>query len=464
MDLTELSASELSAHYRSQSTSPSEVLEAVLARIARINPVINAFRAVDADGARKAAEHSDARWRAGKPLDALDGVPVSIKDLILTRGLSTLRGSLTVNPDQPWQDDAPSVARLREAGAVLIGKTTTPEFGCKALTDSFLTGVSRNPYDLDKTPGGSSGGAAAAVAARLGPVALGTDGAGSVRIPSAFCGVAGLKASFGRVPAWPASPFGSLSHVGPHARSVRDLAMTLNVIAKPDVRDWFSLPYDATDYLETIDKPIAGLRVAYSANLGYATVDADVAKACQRAADALAAAGAVVTACDPGFEDPLDDICTLWFVGAATLYASLGDHQRDRLDPMFRWQAEQGQKYSAVDLSRVGMSRVELGRRMREFHQRFDLLLTPAVAVTALKAVRTDDEFLRDPKTFLGWTPFSYPFNLTQQPALCLPTGVNARGLPLSVQLVGAMHQDTLVLRVGNALEKLLGAMPAPNL
>jgi aspartyl-tRNA(Asn)/glutamyl-tRNA(Gln) amidotransferase subunit A len=462
-DVTELTAGELSEGYRQQLVSPSEVLEAVLARIARINPLINAFREVDATGARQDAEASDLRWKRGEPLGLLDGVPVSIKDLILTKGVPTLRGSLGIDANQPWAVDAPSVMRLREAGAILIGKTTTPEFGCKGVTDSFLTGVSRNPYRLDKTPGGSSGGAAAAVAAGLGPLALGTDGAGSVRIPSAFCGVAGLKASFGRVPAWPASPFGTLAHIGPHARSVRDLAMALNVIARPDVRDWYSLPYVQTDYCAALDQPVAGLRVGYSANLGYATVDREIAVACRRAAEALAAAGAIVTECDPGFEDPLDDICTLWFVGAATLFASLSDQQRDRLDPIFRWQADEGRKYSAVDVSRVGVARAELGRRMREFHQRYDVLLTPTVAVPPMDVVETGAPFLADPKAFLGWTPFSYPFNLTQQPALSVPAGLNAAGLPMGVQLVASMHEDALLLRAGHALEAALEPMPRPS-
>jgi aspartyl-tRNA(Asn)/glutamyl-tRNA(Gln) amidotransferase subunit A len=463
-DLSALSASELSRRYALGTATPSAALEAILARIARVNPRINAYREVMADEARKAAQASDVRWREGRPLNALDGIPVSIKDLLLTRGTPTLRGSLTTPTQQAWEFDAPAVARLREAGALLLGKTTTPEFGCKGVTDSFLTGISRNPYDLDKTPGGSSGGAAAAVAAGLGPLALGTDGAGSVRIPSAFCGVVGLKASFGRVPAWPASPFGSLSHVGPHARSVTDIAMALNVIARPDVRDWFSLPYAPCDYLEGLDDSIAGLRVAYSADLGYATVNHDVAQATRRAADALSFAGAEVSACDPGFEDPIDEICTLWFVGAATLFAALSDEQRDRLDPMFRWQAAQGQKYSAVDLSRVSMARIELGRRMREFHQRFDVLLTPAVAVPAMQAVATEAPFSHDPKTFLGWTPFSYPFNLSQQPAISLPAGLSQDGLPVAVQLVAGMHEDALLLKVARALERLLPAMPRPQL
>ena len=217
------------------------------------NPTINAFCLVAADEALAAAAASEARWQRGEPVGPLDGVPTSIKDLILTRGWPTRRGSRTVDPDQPWDVDAPATARLREAGAVLIGKTTTPEFGCKGETNSALTGITRNPWDPTKTPGGSSGGTAAAVAAGLGPLGVGTDGAGSVRIPAAFCGNVGLKPSFGRVPAYPLSPFGTVSHLGPHTMSVADAALMLNVLKRPDARDWTSLPPDDADHLDGLD-------------------------------------------------------------------------------------------------------------------------------------------------------------------------------------------------------------------
>ena len=200
----------------------------------------------------------------------LDGVPVSIKDILLTRGWPTLRGSKTVDPAGPWIDDAPAVARLRESGAVLLGKNTTPEFGWKGVTDSPLTGITRNPWNPAKTPGGSSGGGAAAVAAGMGPLTLGTDGGGSIRIPCAFTGLFGLKPSFGRVPAWPLSPFGTVAHIGPMTRSVHDAALLLNVVSQPDARDWLALPADARDYLEGLDDGVRGWRIAYSADLGYA--------------------------------------------------------------------------------------------------------------------------------------------------------------------------------------------------
>src|SRR5436190_14957042 len=213
-------------------------------------------------------------------MDSLDGVPVSIKDLILTRGWPTLRGSRTIDRAQTWDIDAPVTARLREEAAVFLGKTNTPEFGIKATTNSFLTGITMNPWNTRMTPGGSSGGAAAAVASGMGPVAVGTDGAGSVRIPSTFCGIPGMKPSFGRVPAFPLSPFGTVAHVGPHARSVEDLALMLTAMSRPDARDWTSLPYEARDYRVGLVDGVRELRIAFSPDLGYVRdVDPEIAAA-----------------------------------------------------------------------------------------------------------------------------------------------------------------------------------------
>src|SRR4051794_30619062 len=275
-DLCSLSAAQLLEAYRKHQLSPVDVARAVLERIEKLNPVLNAFNLVS-DRAIEDAKASEKRWAAGQQKGLLDGVPVSIKDIILTKGWPTLRGSKTVDPKGPWNDDAPVTARLREHGAVLLGKTTTPEFGWKGVTDSPLTGITRNPWNAKKTPGGSSGGAAAAVASGMGPLAIGTDGGGSIRIPCSFTGLFGIKPSFGRVPAWPLSPFGTVAHVGPIARSVADAALLLNVLALPDARDWHALPYEPRDYRTGLDQGIAGLRVAFSPDLGYARVEPQVA-------------------------------------------------------------------------------------------------------------------------------------------------------------------------------------------
>src|SRR5207302_2057648 len=246
--------------------SPVEATRAVLERIERLNPVLNAFCLVDGEAAIASATESEGRWMKGAPMGALDGVPVSIKDLILTRGWPTLRGSKTIDPKGPWDDDAPAVARLREVGAVLLGKTTTPGFGWKGVTDSPLTGITRNPWNPAKTPGGSSGGAAAAVASGMGPLAVGTDGGGSIRIPCAFTGLFGIKPTFGRVPAWPPSPMGTVAHVGPIARSVADAALMPSVMSQPDSRDCTALPYEPRDYRERHEPGFARSRAAASAS------------------------------------------------------------------------------------------------------------------------------------------------------------------------------------------------------
>ena len=456
-DLTQLSADTLIGLYRSGAASPVEVTQAVLARTARVNPKINAFCLLDEKAALKSAQVSEARWQAhratGAPVGTLEGVPTTIKDLILTKGWPTLRGSRTVNPDQPWDVDAPVTARLREAGAVLLGKTTTPEFGCKGETNSPATGITRNPWNLNKTPGGSSGGTAAAVAAGLGPIGVGTDGAGSVRIPAAFCGNFGLKPSFGRVPAYPLSPFGSVAHLGPHTMSVQDAALMMNVMKRPDARDWTSLPEDNVDYTAGLNDGIRGLRIAYSPTLGYAkNVHPEIAAAVAEAVKVLEDLGAHVEQIDPGFEDPLDITTGLWFLGAWTVWNTLNAEQQSLADPDFKAEAELGSRLSALDIQQLNQRRGVLGSQMRQFMQRFDLLVTPAVSIPAFDALPAGHSPL-SPESMLGWTPFSYPFNLTQQPASTIPCGLTRDGLPMGLQFVGPMFGDALVLRASKAYE-----------
>src|SRR5437016_7154861 len=466
-NLADCTATQLLGLYRSGRASQVEATQAVLARISNVDPALNAFCIVDADHALANARASEARWQVSAPVDLLDGVPVSIKDLILTRGWPTLRGSRTIDRAQTWDIDAPVTARLREAGAVLLGKTNTPEFGIKATTDSFLTGITRNPWNTRMTPGGSSGGAAAAVASGMGPLAVGTDGAGSVRIPSTFCGIPGLKPSFGRVPAFPLSPMGTVAHIGPHARCVEDLALMLTVMSKPDARDWFSLPYDPRDYRVGLSDGVRGLRVAFSPDLGYVKdIHPEIAAAVRKAADAFSALGAQVEEVAPGFTDPEEITTRPWFVGSLTLLGNMTSEQVALTDPALRWQADQGREVSVMDVQKLTARRSELGSLMRQFHRRYDLLLTPGVSVPAFEA-RAPDQWELTLDKFLGWTPFSYPFNLTQQPAAVVPCGLTRSGLPISVQIVGPMHGDALVLRAARAYESTrewkLPVMPGRN-
>jgi aspartyl-tRNA(Asn)/glutamyl-tRNA(Gln) amidotransferase subunit A len=454
-DLADCTATELMAVYRAGRASPVEATRAALERIERLNPALKSFSYVAADDALASARASEARWLRREPCGVLDGVPASIKDLILTRGMPTLRGSRTVDPQQPWEIDAPATARLREAGAVLLGKTATPEFGCKGETNSPLTGITRNPWDPSKTAGGSSGGTAAAVAAGMGPISVGTAGAGSVRVPAAFCGNVGLKPSFGRVPAHPLSPFGTVAHLGPHTMSVRDAALMLNVLARPDARDWTSLQPEECDFTAGLEDGVRGLRVAWSPTLGYAgNVDSEVAAMCTRAARRLTELGAHVEAVDPGIEDPLEISCGLWFLGAWTLWNTLSSEQQALTDPDFAAEAELGSGLSALDVQHLNLRRGTLGSHLRQFMQRFDLLITPTVAVPAFEA-RPAGQRAMTPAALLGWTPFSYPFNLTQQPACSVPCGLTAAGLPVGLQFVGPMFGDALVLRAARAFESV---------
>src|SRR6185312_8862372 len=276
-DLARCGAEALVHLFATKQASPVEATNATLERVKRYNPRYNAFCLVDEDAALASARASEARWLRGEPASHIDGVTATIKDIVLTRGWPTLRGSRSTDRKQLWDEDAPAVARLREAGAVLIGKTTTPEFGWKGVCDSPLTGITRNPWNAERTPGGSSGGAAVAAALGMGCLHLGTDGGGSIRIPAGFCGLFGFKPTFGIVPVHPHSPAGTLWHQGPIARTVEDAALMLSVIARPDARDWYQSPPLNIDYRAGLNDGVKGLRIAYSRTLGYARVDPDVA-------------------------------------------------------------------------------------------------------------------------------------------------------------------------------------------
>jgi aspartyl-tRNA(Asn)/glutamyl-tRNA(Gln) amidotransferase subunit A len=452
-DITRFSATELLALYRRHELSPVEATRAALAQIDAQDPPINAYCLVRGDEALAAARASERRWTAGEPMGLLDGVPASVKDLLLTSGWPTLRGSRATDAAGPWTVDAPAVSRLREHGAVLLGKTTTPEWGWKAVTDSLLTGVTRNPWDLSRTPGGSSGGAAAAVACGLGPLALGTDGAGSIRIPASFCGIVGLKPTQGRVPVYPPSAFGTLSHVGPMARTVADAALLLDVIGTPDPRD--SLALDRCVPGELAAARVGGLRVAYSPALGYAQVDAEVAAAVQAAVTALESCGARVTLADPGFASPIATLNVLWYAGAAAILDDIPAERRHLVDPGLAEVASEGLGYSALDYVRALRERAALGVSMGAFHERYDLLVTPTVPIVAFAAGTEVPDGSADPR-WPSWTPFTYPFNLSHQPAATVPCGFSAAGLPIGVQIVGARHADSLVLSACAAIEAAL--------
>jgi aspartyl-tRNA(Asn)/glutamyl-tRNA(Gln) amidotransferase subunit A len=459
-DLLKLSAVELVQAYRTKRLSPVEVTRAVLQRIDALNPVLNAFCFIAPDALATAGQ-SEARWMSGEPKGPLDGVPVSIKDILLTRGWPTLRGSKTVDPAGPWIDDAPAVARLRESGAVLLGKNTTPEFGWKGVTDSPLTGITRNPWNPAKTPGGSSGGGAAAVAAGMGPLTLGTDGGGSIRIPCAFTGLFGLKPSFGRVPAWPLSPFGTVAHIGPMARTVHDAALLLTVVSQPDARDWFALPADGRDYCEGLDEGVRGWRVAYSADLGYAKVDGEVAALVKHAAMRFVDLGAYVEEANPVLAGAEEIFRHHWYSGAAYLLRNFTPQQKELMDRGLVEVAAQGAQIGMLELLDAVQKRGALGTQMNQFHEQYDLLLTPSLPLPAFDAGREVADVMKE-KRWTEWTPFSYPFNLTQQPAASIPCGLTSAGLPVGLQIVGPRYNDARVLRAARAFESIQ-PIPMPD-
>jgi len=453
-DLCSLSATDLVRSYARKQLSPVEVTRAVLQRIEKLNPVLNAFCFLDSGSSIKEAKQSEKRWARGAPQGLLDGVPVSIKDLLLTRGWPTLRGSKTIDPKGPWNDDAPVVARLREHGAVLLGKTTTPEFGWKGVTDGPLTGITRNPWNPKMTPGGSSGGGAAAVASGMGPLTVGTDGGGSIRIPCAFTGLFGLKPSFGRVPAWPLSPMGTVAHVGPMTRTVTDAALMLNVLSLPDTRDWHALPHDGRDYRIGLEDGVKGLRIAYSEDLGYAKVDPEIRKLVANAVKTFTQLGAHVEAKDPGFEDVGPLFSAHWFPGAAYIVRNTHPRKRALMDKGLLETARLGEKVTTAQYMAAIQKRGALGVHMNLFHQKYDLLVTPTLPLAAFEAGKEMRNIMKE-KRWTDWTPFSYPFNLTQQPAATIPCGLTKKGLPVGLHIVGPRYADALVLRAARAFESM---------
>ncbi len=448
------SAAKLVKGFARKKFSPVEAARACLAQIERNEKALNAMVEIRPEEALAAARASEKRWMKGEPHGPIDGVPTLIKDLLLVRGWPTLRGSRTVSPDQAWDQDAPSVARLRECGAVFLGSTTTPEFGWKGVTDSPLTGITRNPWDPTKTPGGSSGGSSAAAAAGYAPLTLGTDGGGSIRIPAGFTGIFGLKPSFGRVPAYPLSPFGTVAHVGPMTRTVEDAALMMNVISQPDARDWHSLPYDGADYTRKLAKGVKGLRIAFSLTLGHVEVDPEIAKLVTAAVKVLKELGAEVEEVDPGFEDPAHCFRILWWSGARALLGALPAAKKKLLDPALADVVEQSMSIGLDDYLGAVKERGALGSHMRQFMEKYDLLVTPTLPIPAFEAGRLSPGDADATGKWVNWTPYSYPFNLTQQPAASVPCGFTKAGLPAGLHVVGRMFDDQTVLRACHAYER----------
>ena len=452
-ELCFIPATELARLIRARQISPVELTRAVLERVERLNPIVNAFCTVTADAALAAAREAEQAAMKGALRGPLHGIPFSIKDLHLTKGVRTMSGSFIFERRVP-DVDPPVVRRLKQAGGVMVGKTTTPEFGWKGLGDSPLTGITRNPWNTGTTTGGSSAGAGAATAAGLGPIHQGSDGAGSIRIPSGFCGIYGLKPSFGRVPMWPVTNNDYASHMGPMARTVADAALMLSVMAGPDEWDRTSLETAPDDYAGKLTAGIKGLKVAFSPDLGGFPVDAEVASLVKQAARAFEDLGCVVDEVKPGFADSHDLIRCLWSAHEAGNYAQYLPQWRDRMDPGLVACIEDGLRYSMVDYVEARGQKLAYWDTVRPLFEKFDLLLTPTLSVAAFPVGRLNPEHWRQHAwDWIGWASFSYPFNFTGQPAASAPAGFTSDGLPVGLQIVGRRFADLTVLQASAAFE-----------
>lgn len=454
LEICYMPVTEIVAAIKTRKLSPVEVMDAVLSRIERLNPRINAYCTLATDDARQQAKEAEDRVMRGGELGPLHGVPFSIKDLIFTKGIRTTGGSRIFQNFIPEQD-AIVVERLKEGGAIIVGKTNTPEFGHKGVTDNQLFGTTANPWNLEYTPGGSSGGAAASVAAGMGPLAIGTDGGGSIRIPSTFCGVFGLKPSYGRVPKYPGFPgWETLSHNGPITRTVRDAALVMEVIAGRDDRDRNSLSETGLHYLSSLDNNLTGLKIAWSPDLGYATVDPQVLEITSAAAGTFSNLGCILESADPEVSSPGAIFSTIWGVSYATIWKDKLAEWRDQMDPGLVAMIERSQDRLAMEYGRACIDRVAFWDKIRPFFETYDLLLTPTLAVPPFKLGSSAPVEIAGVSRPMDWLAFTYPFNLTGQPAASVPCGWTDDGLPVGLQIIGRRFDDVTVLRAAAAFEE----------
>jgi aspartyl-tRNA(Asn)/glutamyl-tRNA(Gln) amidotransferase subunit A len=464
-DLGLMSAAELSALFAARAASPVEATRAALARIERFNPAVNAFAYVVPELALEAAKASEARWAKGRPASPIDGAPTTIKELTPVVGIPWRRGS-ALGEKTPSKREVLIVERLKAAGAVILGTTASPEFGWKGATHGPVTGNTLNPWRWDRASGGSSGGAAVAAALNMGVLHEGSDGAGSIRIPSSFCGVFGIKPTLGWIPSDAPTALFELSHRGPLTRTVEDSCLFLDVTTGPSPRALYGeCPTPVPVWRQAIWGGIEGLRIGYSRNLGYAEVAPGVAAAVDRAARRMADLGAVVEEVDPGFSSPQDALLVLWYAGMARTLdlAAPTLEQKKLMDPGLVEIAEKGRGTSAIEFIAARQTVADLKVTMAKFHERYDALMLPTMPVTAIPAgVDKTDPSQRD---WSDWSPFTYPFNMTGQPAVSVPCGFDENGLPVGLQFVGPRFADATVLKIAAAYQRAFPeAFPAsPN-
>jgi amidase len=455
-DITFLDATTQAALVASKQLSAVDLVQAHLDRIERLNPTVNAICTLVAEQALDAAKAADARQARGEPLGPLHGLPVGIKDLTETRGIRTTQGS-PIYADHVPDVDALVVTCYKQAGAIVMGKTNTPEFGAGSQTFNAVFGATRNPYQLDKTCGGSSGGAGVALACGMVPLAQGTDLGGSLRNPAAWCNVVGFRNGIGRVPVWPQSlGYTSLSVTGAMGRCVRDVALQLSVIAGPDPRVPTALPFAADVFTTPLERDWRGVRIGWSRNLGRYPVDAVITQVCEAQRGAFEALGCRVDEAEPDFADANEIFQTLRAYGYAHKHEQHLRHHRHQLKATVVWNAEKGLALSALDVATAEAKRTALYRRVAAFFEHYDFLCVPTTQVPPFAISQEyPSEINGQPlETYIDWMGLCYAITVTGCPALSVPCGFTPDGLPVGLQIVGPLHGDVDVLQLAHAFEQ----------
>jgi amidase len=463
-DICQLSAVEIARLLRAKELSARDVMRAHLAQIERLNPVVNAIVTLAADQAMERAADADERIARGEAVGPLHGLPIAHKDLQPTRGMRTTFGSPLFHDFIPT-DDSLLVERVRAAGAIAVGKTNTPEFGAGSQTFNPVFGSTLNPYDLSKTCGGSSGGAAVALACGMLPLADGSDMGGSLRNPASFCGVVGLRPSPGRVPAWPAAAaWSTLSVEGPMARSVADVALLLSAIAGPDSRSPIALSDRGGMFAAPLDRDFKGVRVAWWIDLGGLPVDPRVRHAVDAQRGVFESLGCLVEDAEPDFADFDEVFKSLRAVAFLTGVAERVGAHRDRVKETIRWELERAERLTAPDLAGAEVRRTALYHRMRQFMARYEFFVLPVAQVPPFDVDQpyvTEIEGVRM-ETYIDWMKSCYFISVVGNPAISVPCGVTPEALPIGLQIVARHQDDWGLLQIAHAFERRTTASRPP--
>jgi Asp-tRNA(Asn)/Glu-tRNA(Gln) amidotransferase A subunit family amidase len=463
-----MSACDMLEKINSQELSSQEITEVIIERIEKINPQINAYCTTTFDLARETAKRADEAIKKGETLGILQGIPISIKDETETKGIRTTFGSKMFENNIPRNDEA-LVRRLRDAGVVILGKTNTPAFGYKGETDNLIFGITRNPWNLEKTTGGSSGGAAGAVASGLGPIGIGSDAGGSIRIPSCFCGIFGLKSTFGRVPQnlmEKSGYLGTLMHKGPLVRYVKDAALVLDIIAGQDETDRYSVPKPNYSYLKRLDERPNNLKIGYSMDLGIAeAVDPEVENFVMNGIQKFEEFGWSIEKSRIKLRDPESLFLTIWSSGLGYSLGRFLNQWQDKMEPDFVDLINHGLSYSINELKIAEIQREMVYADICRAFRKIDILITPTLACPAfelgksmvvdLETMKTNVIIEGKTMTATGWFPFTYPFNMSGHPAASIPCGWSSDGLPIGMQIVGKRFDELTVLQVSKAFEDI---------